>query len=100
MNVDILIEPIADSGFRALSGEPLHLVANAPTRDEVIAKIRELIESRLAAGAEVVSLTVGAASHPLASHIGSWQDDALLGEWRAAVEEYREQRDSASEAQQ
>jgi hypothetical protein len=40
MEIPVLIEPLADSGFRATSGEPLHLETEAPTREEAITKLR------------------------------------------------------------
>jgi hypothetical protein len=40
MEIPVLVEPLPSHGFRAVSGEPLSLEAEAPTREEAILKIR------------------------------------------------------------
>ena len=90
MEIPVLIEPLADSGFRATSGEPLHLETEAPTREEAITKLRALIEDRVAAGAEVVAVSIDTKSHPLAKFAGMLKDDPLVGPWKQAMAEYRE----------
>ena len=36
MDIPVLVEPLPNHGFRAVSGEPLHLETEAPTREEAI----------------------------------------------------------------
>ncbi len=95
MQISVLVEPLADSGFRAVSGSPLDLETAAATREEAIEKLRELIQSRLTAGAEVVALDLPINDHPLAKHVGIWKDNPLLEPWKEAMAEYRRQRDAA-----
>jgi hypothetical protein len=41
MQIPILIEPIAGKGYRARGGEPFALVAEGPTREAALAKLRD-----------------------------------------------------------
>jgi predicted RNase H-like HicB family nuclease len=93
MDIPVLIEPLPDSGFRATSGEPLHLATEAPTREEAVAKLRTLIEERVAAGAQVVAVSIDT-SHPLAKFAGMLKDDPLAEPWKQAMAEYRDARDA------
>ena len=95
MEITILVEPVLGAGFRAVSAEPLRAEAEAPTRDEAIARLRQLIQRRIEEGAEVVSLELARPAHPLAPFAGMFKDDPLLDSWKQAIEEYRSQRDSA-----
>jgi hypothetical protein len=56
MEITVLVEPVAGNGFRATSGEPLSLRADAETRDDAIRKLRELIDQRINGGVELVNL--------------------------------------------
>ncbi len=95
MDIAILVEPVANNGYRAACNAPLHLEAEAPSRDEAIQKLRELIDRRLAAGGEIVTLQVGTAEHPLARFAGMFKGDPLLGPWKAEMGAYRQQVESA-----
>jgi hypothetical protein len=89
VEIPIIIEPIGENGFRASSGGLWALEIEAPTREEAIQKLRELIDRRLAAGAEVLALEVASAAHPLARFAGMLKDDPLLEPWKDAMAEYR-----------
>ncbi len=95
MDITVLVEPLPNNGFgfRAISGEPLRLEAEAPTREEALQKLRKLIERRVAAGAEVIALAVETSSHPLAAFAGMLHDDPLAEPWKKAMAEYRDSRD-------
>lgn len=93
MDISVLVEPVANDGFRAISGDPWGLEVAAPTREEAIGKLRQLIESRVAAGAEVVALSIGEPTHPLAGFAGMLKDDPLAGQWQQAMADYRNERD-------
>ena len=95
MEVPILVEPVADNGFRATSGGPLGLEIEASTRIEAINQLRELIDRRIAAGAEVVGIEVGGSKHPLAPFAGMLKDDPLLQPWKDAMAKNRLQADNA-----
>ncbi len=93
MDDSVLVEPVANDGFRAVCGDPWGLEVAAPTREEAIGKLRQLIERRVAAGAEVVAVSIGDSTHPLASFAGMLKDDPLARQWQQAMADYRNQRD-------
>lgn len=97
MDIAILVEPVANNGYRAECNTPLHLEAQAPSREEAIQKLRELIDRRLAAGGEIVTLQVGSSEHPLARFAGMFKDDPLLEPWKTEMEAYRQQVESAGD---
>ena len=88
-----MVEPVSGNGFRATSGSPLGLEIEAPTREEAINKLRELIDRRIAAGAEVVGVEIGTSDHPLAPFAGMLKGDPLLQPWKDAIADYRAQTD-------
>jgi hypothetical protein len=63
----------------------------APTRDEAVQRLREMIDRRLDAGAEVVGLEIRVGVHPLARFAGMLKDDPLLQPWKEAMADYRRQ---------
>jgi hypothetical protein len=87
MEIPILIEPIAGNGYRA-RGELFGLCADAPTREEALAKLKEQLQARLRAGAELVPVEVPT-PHPLAEFAGMFKDDPGLDDWKQAMAEYR-----------
>ena len=94
MRIPVLIESLAGNGYRAKGGEPLALSAEAPTRDEAVARLKDLIADRLSHGAELISLDVEFREHPPVSVPGWSVDDSLLDEWQDAMSEYRHQVDA------
>jgi hypothetical protein len=93
MDIPVLVEPLPDSGFRAVSGEPLHLETEAPTLEEAIGKLRQLIDQRMAGGAQMVAVPVESPTHPLAPFAGMLKGDPLVEPWKQAMAEYRQERD-------
>jgi hypothetical protein len=90
MEIPVLIEPIASQGFRARSGEPLGLTAEGATREEALQKLRDLVASRMANGAQLTSLEVGPFRHPWDDFVGIWAaDDPLVAAWQKEMEENR-----------
>lgn len=98
MDISILVEPVANDGYRAVVGNPWGLEVAAPTREEAIGKLRQLIERRVAAGAEVVAVSIGNTAHPLANFAGMLKDDPLVGLWQQAMSDYRNERDAVDDA--
>jgi hypothetical protein len=92
MEIPIIVEPTGDNGFRASSGGLWGLQIDAPTREEAVQKLRELIDRRLEAGAEVLGLEIRSRAHPLARFAGMLKDDPLLESWKDAMAEYRRER--------
>jgi hypothetical protein len=91
VEIPIIVEPAGASSFRASSGGLWGLAIEAPTRDEAVQRLRELIDDRLDAGAEVVELEIRGRSHPLARFAGMLKDEPLLQPWKDAMAEYRRQ---------
>ena len=96
MQIPVLVEPMSENRFRATSGDPLRLQTEATTRDEAVRNIRDLLQRRLDAGAElvVVGIDMQSPEHPLASFAGMLKDEPLLEEWREARAEYRTVKES------
>lgn len=91
MEIPITVDPVANNGFRASSGGLWGLESEAPTREEALEKLRELIQRRPAAGAEVLGLDIRSREHPLARFAGMLKDDPLLQSWKDAMVEYRQE---------
>ncbi len=89
MQIPVLIEPVAGNGYRARGGEPLAVAVEAPTREEALAKLREVLQARLQNGAEIVPLEVTPVQHPWMKFAGMFKDDPLVEEWKEAMAEYR-----------
>jgi predicted RNase H-like HicB family nuclease len=80
VQISILIEPIADNGYRASSGEPLAVVVEAATREDALAKLKERVEARLSNGAEIVQFETAPPPHPLAEFVGIFKDDPYFAD--------------------
>lgn len=94
MQIPVLIEPIAQNGYRARGIEPFAISAKGATREEALAKLRAKIEKRLKKGAQIVGLDVGGASpHPWMEFAGMFKDDPWIEDWKRSIDEYRKQVD-------
>ena len=99
MNIPVLIEPIANNGFRATGGLPFEITVEGATRDEALGRLRAEIDRRMACGATVVSLEITPVTeHPWIHGAGMFRDNALFDEWQAAISEYRRQVDQDADA--
>src|SRR5208283_4039938 len=58
MNIPVLIEPIANNGFRVTGGLPFAITVEGATRDEALGRLRAEIDRRMASGAIVVPLEI------------------------------------------
>jgi len=94
MKIPILIERVNGNGYRSRGGEPFDLSAQGATREEVLAKLRDQLESRLREGSEVVSLDVPTEPHPLARFAGMFKDDPLFDNWQKSIAKYRREADA------
>src|SRR5580693_8236675 len=90
MQINVLVEPMNGKGFRAAGSAPFDVVAEGATREEALAQLKDKIQARIA-GAEVVTLDVGATEHPWMQFAGMYKDDPLFDEWQKAIAEYRDQ---------
>lgn len=93
MQIPVLIEPVAGNSYRATGGGPFSVSAEGATQEEALRQLRQLIESRLPAGAVVVSLDLAAPAHPWLPFAGMYQDHSLYDEWQQAIADSRERDD-------
>ena len=90
MNISVLIEPIGKSGFRATGAVPFATTAEGATPEEAVAKLKESMEQRLAAGAQLVSLQLPSSDHPWLPFAGMFsENDPLVQEWLAVMQSRR-----------
>jgi hypothetical protein len=94
MQIQVLIEPIPGQGYRAIGGEPFSLIAEGATRDDAVRNLRSLIESKVSAGAEIVTLDIPITGHPWLPFAGMFKDDPLVEEWKQTMAELRRQADA------
>lgn len=93
MQIPVAVEPVSGNGYRARGGEPLALTAHGATREEALQNLRKLIQDRLAAGVELVSVDVPGTAHPWLEFAGMFKDDPLFDDWCKAMAEYRREVD-------
>src|SRR3954452_6184511 len=98
MSIQVLIEPLANNGFRATSGEPLAVSVEAPTRDEALARLKKRLRARLKNGAELVPLEMGPEGHPWMELAGMYDpNDPVVQGWEKAMADYRRKIDEHPE---
>lgn len=90
MTIPILIEPIP-TGFRATTGGPLNLAADATTVAEAVASVRQQMVDRVNHGSVWLELSLPT---PTTSHVLPLTENPLLDDWLRAVEEYRDEIDA------
>jgi hypothetical protein len=94
MEILVLLERVAGKGYRAESLTLSGFTAEAPTREEALDQLRELVRGKLSRG-EVVRLQVPLPGepHPWLAIAGTWKDDPDLPEFEQNIREYRRQID-------
>jgi hypothetical protein len=90
MEITVLIEPVAGNGYRAKTGDPLGLTAEAATAEDALRALQGLVAQRVASGAQLVQLTVPPGGHPWAPFAGTLRGDPLLEDWKRSMAEYRQ----------
>jgi hypothetical protein len=98
MKIPILIEPTADQRFRATGGSPLVGSVEADTPDEAVEKLRELIQDRVAKGAQIASIELPDGVDPWLAGAGMFRDDPLYDDWQQAIAGYRREANETSDA--
>lgn len=93
MDFSILLEPVNQVGFRAISFQP-NLEAEGATREEALDQLRNKLQQRLAQ-AELVRLDVDLpGTNPLLQLAGTWRDHPDAAEYLESLREYRRQVDA------
>ena len=64
MQISVLVERVPGNGYRTQAAEPFSFSCEGATREEAIAKVRQLCQARLEAGAEVVTVELESAPYP------------------------------------
>ncbi len=90
MDVCVMLEQVERDGYRATTFAPAPLVAEAATRDEAIAKLRDLLCQKLA-GAELIQLQIPIETHPdpWLAFAGIWRNHPEAAEIENNLREYR-----------
>ena len=100
MEVPVIIEPVAGSGYRVTGagGLSVGLTSEGATAAEAIERLSEKIQTRLQAGAKLTELNVATGPAPWKQDAGYLADDPLYQPWLNAMQEYRRELDEDPEA--
>jgi hypothetical protein len=94
MQIPVVVEPVGSGQFRAQGFPPFAAFAEGRTSDEAVSKLREQFQNEIKAGKQVVMVDVPMVEdNPWLKIAGSLKDNPLLDEWKAAMEEFRHERD-------
>lgn len=98
MDVSVMLEQVKDNGYRATALVPTPLVAEAPSRDEAVDRIRTLISERLSRVELIhVQVPVGGEANPWLAFAGTWRDHPDVDEVLANIQAYRREIDADPE---
>lgn len=90
MQIPVLVEPVANEGFRATAGPPLPVSAEGATPDEALRNLRAAIDGELKNGKQLISVEFPGAQNPWLAMAGIHDpNDPMIQEWKAAMAEYR-----------
>jgi predicted RNase H-like HicB family nuclease len=93
MQIPVLIEPVANNGFRAKTGEPLPLSADGVTPEDAVRNLRAAFDKHLA-GKQLSALDM-APENPWLAMAGIFDpNDPLVKEWKNEMAEYRREVES------
>jgi hypothetical protein len=100
VEMPVVIEPIAGSGYRATGagGLSVGLSADGATAAEAIDRLADQVRLRVDSGARLTELNVAGDPAPWKQDAGYLRDDPLYEPWRAAMEEYRRRLDEDPDA--
>ena len=89
MKIPILIEATSENRYRATGGVPFHDSVEADTPEAALAKIKNLIEDRVAQGARIAAVDLPDSTHVWLDGAGMFREDALYDDWQQAIADYR-----------
>jgi hypothetical protein len=95
MEIPVLVERVEGNGYRARGVEPFGVAGEGATPQEAIRSFREQVERRIAAGAQLVQVSIPVRpDHPWDRFFGTWHEgDPVINQWEQFVEEYRRETD-------
>jgi hypothetical protein len=91
VTISILVEP-SHVGFRATTGGPLDLSAEAASASEAVNALQEKIANRLERGAILIDHPIHRSRPPIP--VLPLAENPLFDAWLAAVETYRAERET------
>ena len=90
MQIPVLVEPVADNGFRAKAGEPLPLSADGATPEEAVRNLRAAMDRQLKDGKQLRSVEM-ASDNPWLAMAGMHDpNDPLIQQWKQEMTAYRQ----------
>lgn len=89
MKIPILIEVTSEQRYRASAGEPFVGSVEAETPEAALAKMKHLIDDRVAQGARIVEIELPNEANPWLEGAGMFRDDPLFDDWQQAMADYR-----------
>jgi hypothetical protein len=95
MTISILVEP-SQAGFRATTGGPLDLSAEAASAAEAVTALQAEIDSRFKHGAILVHHAVPAPQAPIP--LIPLAENPLFDSWQEAIQKYREEKEQQDRA--
>jgi hypothetical protein len=91
MQIPVLVEPVANDGFRATTGEPLPLSAAGATPEEAVRNLRAAMARQLKDGKQLRSVDI-ASENPWLAMAGMHDpNDPLVQEWKQEMAAYRQE---------
>jgi hypothetical protein len=100
VEVPVIIETVTGNGYRATGagGLSVGLTAEGATEAEAIARLAELVRTRVNAGAKLKEVCVAADAAPWKQNAGYLRDEPMYELWREAMEENRRKLDEDPDA--
>src|SRR5437660_3523636 len=91
MQIPVLVEPVANNGFRAKAGEPLPVSADGGTPEEAVRNLRAAMDRQLKDGKQLRSVDI-ASENPWLAMAGMHDpNDQLVQEWKQEMAVYRQE---------
>jgi predicted RNase H-like HicB family nuclease len=91
MQITVLIEPVANNGFRATAGEPLPVSADGATPEEAVRNLRAAINCQLKNGKQLKMVDLSSHNPWLALAGTHNPNDPLVQEWKQEMAAYRQE---------
>jgi hypothetical protein len=91
MEINILIQPLPDQGYRASAREPFAVEAEGETREQALQNLKSALADKARQGAEIV--TIHMPIPRLRAENPPWPDDDITRAWLEGIAEYRRQCD-------
>jgi predicted RNase H-like HicB family nuclease len=91
MQITVLVEPVAENGFRAKAGEPLPLCADGATADEAVRNLRAAMDQQLKNGKQLRSVEIVSENPWLAMAGMHDPNDPLVQQWKKEIAAYRQE---------